>query len=169
MRRSTLTAVAVAALVAGACGGGGGASLACGPVEHPELQGGGHLIGDAEPPVPYSSTPGTSGFHAAGAPRTGVFQEDRALTEPELVLDLEVGQVVAAYAPGRLTDAEVAELEELATGPLSGELTVTPFDGDMGAPLTLNAWGTRRPCSTVDRDTITGFVEEFGGEGPGHG
>lgn len=166
MRRAVRAALAVAALALAACAADG--TVACGPVEHPELQGGGHLIGDAEPPVPYSSTPGTSGFHAAGAPQTGVFHGDRALTEPEIVLDLEVGQVVAAYDPARLPDDDVAELEELAAGPLSGDLTVTAFEEDMGAPLTLNAWGTRRPCTAVDPDTVRAFVEEFGGAGPRH-
>lgn len=166
MSRSVLAAVAVAAVVASSCGSG--AEVACGPVEHPELQGGGHLIGDAEPPVPYSSTPGTSGFHAAGAAPEGVYGEEDPLTEPAIVLSLESGQVVAAYAPQDLPEAEVAELEDLATGPLADRLTVTPFDGDMGAPLTLNAWGTRRPCSTVDPDTVRAFVEGFGGSGPDH-
>lgn len=165
--RPALAALVAAALLVG-CGDAGGTAV-CGPVEHPELQGGGHLIGDHEPPVPYSSTPGTSGFHAAGTPRTGVFDGDQALREPELVTALEVGQVVAAYDPDRLPSEEVAELEELATGGLSGQLTVTPFDGDMGAALTLNAWGTRRPCSSVDPGAVQAFVDEFGDGGSEHG
>lgn len=169
MSRSVLAAVAVATLLAGACSDGAEVTeVVCGPVEHPELQGGGHLLGDAEPPVPYSSTPGTSGFHAAGAPPEGIYAEDDPLTEPAIVLSLETGQVVAAYDPEELSDAEVSELEDLASGPLAGQLTVTPFDGDMRAPLTLNAWGTRRPCSAVDRDTVRGFVDRFGGSGPDH-
>lgn len=164
MSRTVLAAVTVATLLVGACGDG--AEVACGPVEQPELQGGGHLLGDTEPPVPYSSTPGTSGFHAAGAPPEGVYGGDDALSEPAIVLSLESGQIVAAYDPDELPDAEVTELEDLATGPLAGRLTVTPFDGDMGASLTLNAWGERQPCSTVDADAVRGFVERVGNDGP---
>lgn len=164
MARTATAALAALVVLAGGCAGG--AAAACGPVEHPELQGGGHLIGDAEPPVPYSSTPGTSGFHAAGAPPTGVF--DDPLTEPQIVLSLEVGQAVAAYDPQRLSDGDVTRLEELATGPLADRLTVTPFEGDMGAAVTLNAWGTRQPCSSVDPDAVGTFVDEFGGGGPEH-
>lgn len=167
MRRSTLATVAACVLLAAACDTG--EAVACGPVEHPEVQGGGHLLGDTEPPVPYSSTPGTSGFHAAGAPPEGVFGQDDALTEPQIVRALEFGQVVAAYDPTRLPDGDVTELEELAAGPLSGQLTVTPFDGDMGAAVTLNAWGTRRPCSAVDPEAVRGFVDEFGGTDRTHG
>lgn len=158
-----------AALLLSACGSSseGGASTSCGPVEHPELQGGGHLLGDREAPVPYTSTPGTSGFHAAGAPRTGVFPPDQALTQPQIVRTLESGQVVVAYDPDRLSDDAVRQLERLATGPLRDRLTVTAFEGDMGAALTLNAWGTRRPCSDVDEDTVRAFVDEYGGRGPG--
>lgn len=166
MARPVLAAVAVVAVTAVGCGE---SAVACGPVEHPELQGGGHLIGDVEPPVPYSSTPGTSGFHAAGAPPEGVFGEDDALNEPQIVRALESGQVVVAYASDRVPDDEVASLEDLASGDLSGRLTVTPFAGDMGAPVTLNAWGTRQPCSSIDEDAVRGFVEEYGGSGPEHG
>lgn len=166
MRRSSVAAFAACVLLA-ACEAG--EAVACGPVEHPELQGGGHLLGDTEPPVPYSSTPGTSGFHAAGNPPEGVFGRDDALTEPQIVRALEFGQVVAAYDPARLPESEVSQLEELASGPLSGQLTVTPFDGDMGAAVTLNAWGTRQPCSTVDPEAVRGFVDGFGGSSRHHG
>lgn len=166
MRTAAMLAAAVLLSGCGFTAEDGSAS--CGPVEHPELQGGGHLLGDREPPVPYSSTPGTSGFHAAGAPRTGVLPRDEPLSEPHIVLAVEVGQVVAAYDPDRLPDEDIQQLEELATGPLQGELTVTAFEGDMGAALTLNAWGTRRPCAAVDVATVRGFVEEHGGQGPDH-
>ncbi|HEX2026615.1 MAG TPA: DUF3105 domain-containing protein [Nitriliruptorales bacterium] len=150
----------VPALLAGACSSG---QPPCGEVEHPPLQGGGHLIGDAPPPGPYSSTPGTSGWHAGGAPRTGVFGGSDALSEPELVLALESGQVVAAYAP-TLPDDQVAELERLATDRFAGILTVTPFEGDMGAPLVLNAWATRQPCQRVDAGTVATFIDRHADE-----
>ncbi len=45
---------------------------ACAPVETVEIQGGAHLLGDREPPVPYNSTPPTSGWHASGPPAIGI-------------------------------------------------------------------------------------------------
>ncbi len=160
MRRLT-AAFAVAAGGLAACGGASQAA-ACGPVEHPELQGGAHLIGDTAPPVPYSSTPGTSGFHTAGRPRTGVVGEP--LTEPEIVTLLEGGQAVAAYDPEQLPPSEVRDLRDLARGRLAGRLTVTPFNRDMGAPLTLNAWGTRQACGRVDAAAVAAFVARHGGD-----
>ncbi len=146
------------------------AAAACGEVQLPPRQEGSHLIGDAEPPVPYSSTPGTSGWHAGGAPRTGVFGTEDALTETQLVLALEVGQVVAAYDPTRVSDADVALLAEIAARPdVAGKLTVTPFtERPMATALTLNAWGTQQGCDRVDEAAILGFVETYAEGGPGH-
>lgn len=139
---------------------------ACGPVESPEVQGGGHLIGDNPAPVPYTSTPGTSGWHASGQPRTGVVREP--LPEPEIVSVLEHGQIVAAYDPGSLPPDQVVVLEELAEGPLEGDLTVTPFEEEMGAPLVLNAWGTRQACAVADPEAITRFVERHAEDDHAH-
>ena len=140
---------------------------ACTAVEHPEEQSGGHLVGDSTPPVDYSSTPGTSGWHAGEAPRTGVFDTEDPLSEPELVLALEVGQVVAAYDPTTFDPPSIAQFERLAKGRFADELTVTPFEGDMGSALTLNAWATRQACDSLDSQALTAFVREFRGRGPG--
>ncbi len=142
-------------------------SAACEPVERPPEQSGGHLLGEGTPPVPYSSTPGTSGWHAAGAPRTGVHGPGEELSEPEIVRILEVGGVVAAYRADSLPDGQVEELEQLAREDLGDSLTVTPFDGEMGAPLTLNAWGVRQACHVVDEEAVRTFVDEQAGRGPG--
>ncbi|MGH3440717.1 MAG: DUF3105 domain-containing protein [Nitriliruptorales bacterium] len=160
--------VAVAAgLLLTACAGDD-AAQACGPVEHPELQGGSHLIGDAEPPVPYSSTPGTSGWHASGQPPTGVIDRGTPLTDTQIVASLEAGQVVAAYDPDGLAADQVDELERLARDRFSGQLTVAPFTQDMGAPLVLNAWATRQPCSRVDTDVIASLIDRLGDTSTGH-
>ncbi len=162
MRPTVTTLALAAALLAAGCDDGTSPPAACGPVEHPELQGGGHLVGDAGPPVPYSSTPGTSGWHRSGTPRTGV--PDEPLSEPEIVAALENGQVVAAYDPDALPPDQVALLEELATDRFAGELTVTAFEQEMGAPVVLNAWGTRMPCGVVDPDAVADFVSTHAGE-----
>ena len=137
-------------------------SGACQAVERPEEQSGSHLIGDATPPVAYSSTPGTSGWHAGGAPPQGVFGADDALTEPQIVSALESGQVVIAYDPDDVTTDDIARLEELATGRFEGQVTVTPFDGDMGAAIVLNGWAVRQACSALDEAALADFVATFG-------
>lgn len=174
-RSGAVTAVVAALLLAGCGDGAGGptregsptsgvtptavagATDACRPAVEPPLQDGSHLIGDAEPPVPYSSTPATSGWHASGNPRTGVIPADDPLTDPELVLTLEVGQVVAAYDPERLDEDAVGELERLATDTYPDRLTVTPYEG-ADAPLTLVAWGVLRPCDELDPAAVDAFV-----------
>lgn len=158
-------AVAAALIVAGCATRS--TSIACAPVEHPELQGGSHLVAGTEPPVPYSSTPGTSGWHAAGRPPSGVFV-DEGLSEPDIVAALEAGEVVVAYDAGAVEEQDVDRLERLADE-LAGRLTVTRFDDDMGAPVVLNAWATRQPCTGVDEEAIRQFVARFGDGGEGHG
>jgi hypothetical protein len=175
-----LVAIGTAALVLAACGGGGGsasapspspattadavasptaAAVGCSAPVHPPLQGGAHVLGDTDPPVPYSSTPATSGWHATGAPRTGVIPADDPLADPQIVLTIEVGHVVAAYDPARLDGTDVAELEDLATGTHADRLTVTPYEG-ADAPLTLVAWGILQSCEDLDREALDAFVAE---------
>ena len=58
------------------------------------MQFGSHLIGDAEPPVPYSSTPPTSGWHASGGFQIVVQPTDQPLRESVQVSIEEAGDVV---------------------------------------------------------------------------
>lgn len=154
--------LAAAALLSGCSGApDDAASLpptdACGAVERPTVQDGGHLIGDQEPPVPYSSIPASSGWHAAGAPPTGV--HDAPLTDPQIVSVLHVGGIVAAYDPDEITEDDVAVLEDLARGP--EPLTIAPYEGDPGAPLALVAWGVIQRCETVEREAVQGFLDAY--------
>lgn len=133
------------------------ASDACAPAVEPPLQDGTHLIGDAQPPVPYSSTPPTSGWHAAGNPRAGVIPAGDPLTDPELVLTIEVGYVVVAYDPARVGPSEVERLEELASTTYRDELTVTVYEG-AEAPVSLVAWGVLQSCDELDVEVLDAFV-----------
>lgn len=128
----------------------------CSAEEHPPLQAGSHLLGDTDPPVPYSSVPPTSGWHASGVPAAGV--HDEPLTDPEIVALLEVGQVVAVYDPGQLDEEAAAELEELAVTGHEGRLSVTPANTDLPSPVALAAWGVLQRCEVVSAEAVTGFV-----------
>lgn len=67
---------------------------------------GSHLLGDRQPPVPYSSTPPTSGWHASGLTPIAV----HPLSEPQQVSVLEAGAVVVTYH--ELPDGELSTLTE---------------------------------------------------------
>ncbi|MBA2317224.1 MAG: hypothetical protein H0V93_05510 [Euzebyales bacterium] len=62
--------------------------------------------------------------------------------------------MVAAYDPGVLPAAQIAETQRLATSEHRGSLTVTAFDGDICPPLVLNAWGARQPCTPHERPGV---------------
>lgn len=128
----------------------------CAAEERPSLQAGSHLIGDTDPPVPYSSVPPTSGWHASGVPSPGVHEEP--LSDPRIVALLEQGQVVAVYDPDALDDDAITRLEELATAGHDGRLSVTPANTEVPAPVTLIAWGVLQRCEVASAEAVTTFV-----------
>jgi hypothetical protein len=158
---TVLTSILLGLLAAG-CGGdggaatadGGGATAHCGPVETIPIQGEGHLVGDQDPPVAYSSTPPTSGWHASGDVAFTVY--DDPLREPEQVTVLELGGVVISYHD--LEDAAVTQLRDLVTGELDGQAALTPYDALEPGKVALTAWGTLQTCDAVDPAAITAFV-----------
>ncbi|MFP5309342.1 MAG: DUF3105 domain-containing protein [Actinomycetes bacterium] len=139
---------------------------ACGPVAQPQVQSGGHLVGDTDPPVPYSSTPPTSGWHASGRVETAVY--DVELTDPQIVSVLEAGDIVVTYDPAVVAEADVAVLVQLAEGPLAERLAVTPYSADTEAPVMLAAWGHLQACRSVDAAAVEAFVAEHEGLSEGH-
>jgi hypothetical protein len=99
-----------------------------------------------------------------------VFGPDEELSEPHIVLALEVGQIVASYDPATLGADAVSQLEQLATTQHADTLTVTPFTArDQGAPLVLSGWGVRQECQAVDAEAIASFIETQLSSAPGHG
>lgn len=125
----------------------------CQPAEQQQLQEGSHLLGDQPPPVPYTSTPPTSGWHSSG--RTldpGAYTEP--VSEPQQVRVLEQGGVVVAYDPS-LPDDRVNQLQQLA-GEVEG-VVVTPYEPAMPSPVTLTAWGVLQRCDTVTAADVAAF------------
>lgn len=161
--RTALAGCLALALLAGCDTASTFAAEDCGPVQRPQLQEGGHLIGDREPPVPYSSSPPTSGWHAAGRPaEAGAYADP--VPPPAQVRFLEFGGVVVAHDPA-LPDEQLAELQQLA-GEVEGVL-VTPYEGELPGPVTMTAWGTLVACEDVTAADVAAFRDAHGG-GPGH-
>jgi hypothetical protein len=139
-------------------------AVSCDPVEHPPIQGGEHLIGDQDPPVPYSSTPPTSGWHASGAFEIAVHGPDDPLPEPKQVSVLEAGAVVVTYHD--LSGEEVVALETLAAERFPGRVSVTPYDKLEPGSVALTGWGVLQHCTGLDLDVVAGFIDEYADEQP---
>lgn len=146
-----------------------GGTVTCDAVEHPPQQAGSHLLGDQEPPVAYSSTPPTSGWHSSGAFDVAVQAPDDPLTEPEQVSVLEAGGVVVTY--GSLPDDAIDELAEKVRDRYDGRVAVTPYDELDNGEVAFAAWTTLQRCDGVDLAALDQFVAEFGPDEsvePGH-
>jgi hypothetical protein len=141
---------------------------ACAEEERPPLQAGSHLIGDAEPPQPYSSTPPTSGWHSSGALDVTIHDGGDPLSEPEQVSVLEADGVVVTYRD--LPDDGVAALEQLVRDDYDGRIAVTPYDELEPGEVALTAWGVLQRCARLELDSVRAFAEAHLGDGvtPGH-
>jgi len=134
----------------------------CDAVEHPRLQGGLHLLGDAEPPEEYSSSPPTSGWHTAGVPSIEVRAADRPLSEPEQVSVLEAGGVVVTY--GGVAGADVRALSDEVAQRYADRVAVTPYDGLADGEVAFASWGVLQRCDGVDLAALEAFVAAYGSE-----
>lgn len=169
---ATSTAITGALLLAQACAGGAEpvglpvATDACAAPEFPDVLFSPHITRGEEPSQPYSSTPATSGPHPAEDAVTGV--REQPLSDPEVSLALELGQIVVAYDPAALTDEQVGVLTDLAGGALDGRLTVAPYTANpMDGLVVVNGWGVRQSCQDVDTQAVERFVAAFQQLAPG--
>lgn len=133
------------------------ATAACDEVAFPELQFGSHLIGDGQPPVPYSSVPPTSGWHRSGAPPIGVFTEP--LSEPAQVSTLEAGGVVITH--GDLPSGEERRLRRVAADSYGDRVAVTPYPPLEVGEVVFTSWGSLQRCDTLDMDALQRYVEAY--------
>ena len=161
----------------GGCGAGGaadaGASLdapvpestaQCDSPEFPPVQFGSHLVGDAEPPVPYSSTPPTSGWHASGGFQIVVQPTDQPLRESVQVSIEEAGAVVVTYRD--VADADRQRLEEAVQTRYPGRVAVTPYDELGSGEVVLAGYGVLQRCDGVDLAALDAFVAVYAAEEP---
>lgn len=135
--------------------------VACGPVEDQPLQGGTHLIGDAEAPEPWSSVPGTSGWHAGGPPPDGIL--DGPVGDAVIVSALEAGKVVLAH-DGTVDLLGLDHVVEES----AGRLVVAEYDGDMPTPVALLAWGRLTRCDEIQFADVTAFIVTESGRPQNH-
>jgi hypothetical protein len=140
----------------------------CGAIENPPQQAGSHLIGDTEPPVPYSSTPPTSGWHTSGALDVTIHTESDPLSEAAQVSVLEADGVVVTYRD--LGEDDVAALEAVVRERYDGQVAVTPYDRLEPGQVAFTAWGALQLCDGLDLDALEAFAQDHLGDDvtPGH-
>lgn len=134
------------------------AEVGCEPAQDIPIQGQGHLVGDQEPPVPYNSTPPTSGWHASGDVPIEIDPEGPPLSEPEQVTVLELGGIVVSF--DQLPADELTALTDFLTERFEGQVALTRYRKLEPGQVALTGWGVLQQCTGVDRDAITTFVEE---------
>lgn len=133
------------------------ATADCAAAETVAIQGQGHLVGDQEPPVPYNSTPPTSGWHASNDVPTGIAEEP--LGEPQQVTVLEQGGIVIAHNGLEREDREA--LEQLVTEKFPADAVLTRYDKIDSGTVALTAWGALQTCAAVDPGAIEAFIGAY--------
>ena len=164
MTRTLTVALAVAALLVG-CGGAptdraAVATAACDEPEFPSVQFGSHLLGDTPPPLPYSSTPPTSGWHASGAIPITI----ATLSDPQQVSVLEVGAIVITH--DGLSQPERSRLEDHVRDSYADRVAVTPYPALDDGSVVLAGWGVLQRCDGVDLAALDTFVDVYAAEDP---
>jgi hypothetical protein len=160
-------AIASLIIALAACSGQSGAPAAtsdCGEVDIVPIQGGEHLIGDRPAPIPYNSTPPTSGWHASGAFTIAIHALNDPLPEAKQVSVLEAGGVVVTYRD--LPDHERAGLEAHVREHYDGRVALTPYDELEPGTVAFTGWGVLQRCDAVDLAALDAFVDAYADERP---
>lgn len=132
----------------------------CSAAELQPVQGGQHLMPNQKPPVPYNSTPPTSGWHTSGRVEPRVAPPRAPLTEPEQVAILEAGAAVVSYRG--LPPDQVEVLRRLAEERYPGRLAVTSYAKLDRGEVALTAWGVLQRCDGLDEAAVTAFADAYG-------
>ncbi|HUG86520.1 MAG TPA: DUF3105 domain-containing protein [Euzebya sp.] len=129
----------------------------CGEVEFPPVQFGSHLLGDTQPPIPYSSTPPTSGWHSSGSVPEGV--PTQPLSEPAQVSVLEAGGVVVTH--NGLSDAELERLTATVAERFDDRVVLTPYGEIPAGSTAFTSWGALQICEGVDLEALTAYTAAY--------
>ncbi len=132
------------------------AQASCGRTKTIPEQSGSHLVGDVKPPVPYNSTPPTSGWHSSGA--VAITISRKPLSEPEQVSVLEAGGVVVSYRdlPGR----DLARLRRVIRADYDGKVAVTPYAKLERGKVAVTAWAKLMLCDGVNIAAVRRFADQ---------
>ena len=141
-----------------------GGTQSCEPVETFAIQAGQHLIGDQEPPVPYSSTPPTSGWHSSGSADVTIRRIDDPMTEPEQVSVLEIGAVVVTY--NAMSPDQREQIADIVSGEFSRRVAVTSYDKLDPGQVAMTGWGVLQRCDGVDAEALRNFIVSYSDEQP---
>ena len=127
------------------------------------MEAGKYLIGDQAPPVPYSSSPPSSGWRASGAFSITVHCPATRLLEPKQVSVLEAGGVVASR---ELPDGDRTALERHIRAAHAGRVAVTAYDELQPGQMAFTAWGTLQRCDGLDLAALDAFVDAYADKEP---
>ena len=128
------------------------------PVEAQEIEvaDAGHVDTD----VTYEQSPPVGGDHNPAWQNCGVYREP--VLDENAVHSLEHGAVWIAYSP----DLDATAIEQLdAREEGQTHVLVSPYEGDMAAPISLQAWGRQLAVDDAGDDSIDAFIRAFQ-EGP---
>jgi hypothetical protein len=168
-RRSTLFAVAIAALGA-ACSGPASSSttLALDVETFDQLE---VVVLDAETVEAviageragpeYNSDPPTSGARSELWARCGIYRQE--VPDVYQVASLARGTVIIQYRSTFAADGRDT-VEQIGRG-LESRVIVAP-NSNLDAPVVLTAWGAMMRLSFVDPARMGAFVDQYGGQGP---
>lgn len=132
------------------------ALTADGAAEEFEVESASHVSTDVE----YPQSPPVGGDHDPAWQTCGVY--DQPVRDENAVHSMEHGAVWIAYSPS-LDDADVESLQAYADG--ETHVLVSPYAGELTAPISLQAWGHQLTVDAVDDARIGAFVGDFQ-EGP---
>lgn len=157
MALTARTRAALAVLLWGLAGCGGGNEGACGPILREELDPGSgvHVLPTAE--ADYASEPPTSGPHQPGPDLDPV--QERPVPRPLQVGVLEEGGFLLQYDPEAVPSAEAEAL--------AGDGLVVAPAPELAHPVVLTAWTAKRTCDALDADAVRDFVDARRGRAPG--
>ncbi|KOX18352.1 hypothetical protein ADL05_07060 [Nocardiopsis sp. NRRL B-16309] len=106
--------------------------------------------------VDYEQSPPVGGDHWAYWQNCGVY--DQALTNEFAVHSLEHGAVWITYEPG-LPQDEIDALNSLYSP--GDYLVISPFEGEMDAPIVASSWGRQVTADTADDQDLTRFAQLY--------